>query len=217
MCLWVRDGGGAAELSAREIDGVYREAADLGFVALAVWGGEPFVRHDLPDILKSARRCHLATTLITNGFFLAKRAEDISPFVDGVIVSIDNLGREHDRLRGRSGLFEAALAGIRRLRAIGKTKVILNVAVSRLNVSAVEPLARLAADLGVGLYLCPIETGEGRPEFDQTKPELGLNEKELDAFCRQTLDLKRQGCPINNSRTYLRTFIGGRKPYRCHA
>ena len=77
-------------------------------------------------------------------------------------------------------------------------------------------MAELAADLGVGLYLCPIETGEGRPEFNETKPELGLDEQELDGFCRKLWKLKRQGCPINNSRTYLRTFIGGRKSYRCH-
>lgn len=215
-CLWSTGEYGADELSAEEIDHVYREARDLGFAMNAVWGGEPLIREDLPEIVRSSKRNRLVTTVITNGYYLGERLDELSQ-VDCFIVSIDEIGERHDRMRQREGIYERAIKGIERAKRYPDIKVMINSVFSKLNRDAVEDLVRLAAKLDVPIYLCPIETGfVDRYGFAESKQHLGLSPEELEDFCERVMELKRQGYRINNSLTYLKTFIGGKKEYKCH-
>jgi MoaA/NifB/PqqE/SkfB family radical SAM enzyme len=79
-------------------------------------------------------------------------------------------------------------------------------------------MARFAKELGVSIYFCPIETGlKDGGKNDNSKEEFALSPEQLSDTCERILSLKRAGFPINNSETYLRTFIGGKKPYVCCA
>ena len=51
-CLW-RDLGGGDELTADQIVEVYRDAAACGIALLSLWGGEPLLRPDLPQIVQA--------------------------------------------------------------------------------------------------------------------------------------------------------------------
>ena len=138
--------------------------------------------------------------------------------MDCLIVSIDGIGPRHDQIRHKEGLFDKAVRGIERARGGSRTKVIINSVFSRLNVDSVEPLVRLARDLDVSIYLCPIETGVAAAfDFQGSKQHLGLDRAQLEDFASRAISLKRQGFKVNDSITYLRTFLGGKKPYACHA
>ncbi|KPK82063.1 MAG: hypothetical protein AMJ81_10105 [Phycisphaerae bacterium SM23_33] len=119
-------------------------------------------------------------------------------------------------MRGKEGIFERAIRGIQRAKGCPGIKVMINSVFSKLNLGAVEGLVHLADELGVPIYLCPIETGIGRAGFAESKEGLGASPQELEEFARTVMGLKRRGFRINNSLTYLRTFIGGKKPFRCH-
>ncbi len=214
-CLW-RDPA-ADELTTAEIARLYRDAARCGMILNSVWGGEPLLRADLPQIARASKANRLVTIVITNGSLLADRLDELAPWVHCFIVSIDELGDRHDDMRGLPGIFDAACAAIESIRRRHpRIKVMINSVLSRLNPGAGPRLARLARELGVSIYFSPIETTyRTGPENQPPKDPLALPADELSDACEELLALKRRGLPIDNSATYFRTFIGGKKPYTC--
>lgn len=110
------------ELTLAEFGQVARKLGPL--VQLSLTGGEPFLREDLPELagvlLDRTRAPYVSVP--TNGWFTGR----ITAFVRNVlprfphssfrlVVSIDALGEEHDRLRGRPGAFQRALETSRAL------------------------------------------------------------------------------------------------------
>src|SRR5438552_3750733 len=55
------------ELTTDEWRRVLREAAELGVLQVGFSGGEPIVRRDLNELIRSARESNLYTNLITSG------------------------------------------------------------------------------------------------------------------------------------------------------
>lgn len=101
------------ELSLEEITKISRNAGRIYEVLLS--GGEPFLRDDITQIGQIFARNNGITHLNipTNGYFAQKilaTAQDLSasifPAELSLMVSIDNLGEKHDKMRGIDGLFE---------------------------------------------------------------------------------------------------------------
>ena len=103
MCLW-RDEN-LEEMSAAEIGSFYRDSRQQGFIQVGIWGGEPLLREDLGEILYHACRAGLSTVLLTNGYYLEERLEEVTSYLDSIIVSLDYSGENHDRMRRCPGLF----------------------------------------------------------------------------------------------------------------
>jgi len=108
-------------MSFEQIVHLIRSAEELGVSILNIVGGEPLLRPDLADIIKSINHDLVTTTLFTNGSQLAKQAKILkSSGLDGVYVSIDaSDAKEHDRIRGKSKLFNAAMNGIKESLNVG--------------------------------------------------------------------------------------------------
>jgi radical SAM protein with 4Fe4S-binding SPASM domain len=113
-------------------------------------GGEPLMRADIYELLDAARHAGLPTALATNGTLVSRHiAERISESgVRRVSVSLDGAdARTHDRFRGITGCFIAALEGIENLRAAG-LPVQINVTLSRHNAAQLETIYDLAVRIG---------------------------------------------------------------------
>jgi len=89
-------------------------------------GGEPFLRADLPKIVRTiSRQCPKAKIIIsTNGFLpsvIKKTMVEIIKFKRdiGVAVSLDGFGRVHEELRGFTGGFCLAIETVRLLKELG--------------------------------------------------------------------------------------------------
>lgn len=95
MCLW-REQEKFDEMSAEEIGSFYRDLRQSGFVQVGIWGGEPLVREDLEEILYFADQADLLTVLVTNGYYLEERLDQLAPFLDAVILSLDYADEKHD-------------------------------------------------------------------------------------------------------------------------
>lgn len=218
-CLWRGLTAARDELGLAEIEEVYREAYAGGVRLLAVWGGEPLVREDLPAILRSARHTGLLATLITSGWRFDERFAELVPVLGGVIFSLDHVGNKHDAMRGMPGLFDAVCVAIDRLRDESPaTQTYINTVVSRMNADAVPELVRLAGRHRVPIWINPMETGMlGQTGSASAKSDLALADGELSDLARELIVLKGRGYPIANSYTFLRGFVGGKQPYRCHA
>jgi len=217
----VRGERAPAELDTATVRWLYAEAGRAGMAQLVVWGGEPLLRQDLPELLLAARRAGLFTTLITNGWFLGDRWSELRGLVDALILSLDDVGRAHDELRGLPGLHERLDAFVATLEADPRRPALLvNTVLSSLNRGALERVAPVAARWHAGLYFCPMETSEVTSAgVDVMLASLALPAGELREAARLAADLKRDGLPILASRPYLELLE--RDPalnaYRCRA
>jgi len=113
---------GKNELTLDEIDRLTRTLPPIRL--FLVGGGEPFLRRDLPDIVRLYfERTGFSTMSIpTNGFgpdeiaATAERICAIDPNLSlGVSVSIDGFRDYHDRIRRLPGLYDRAVATLERL------------------------------------------------------------------------------------------------------
>ncbi len=202
-CLW-RDVSGP-ELSTEAVRWLYREAVAAGIAQVVVWGGEPLLREDLPQLLAHAVDAGLVVTLITNGWLLEQRWPELRGKVDALILSVDDVGGAHDRLRGLPGLFARLDRFARALRADpARPRLLVNTVLSRENRGALRRVAPVAGDWGAGLYFCPMEVGQMRVEgFDARLEPLSLSAGELREAARLARALKAAGHPLLATNAYL--------------
>jgi len=110
-------------LSLAEIKKMMKDAQDLGVSVINLVGGEPLMRPDLCEVIKTIDKDLSIAILFTNGWLLADRAKEISKAgLDGVYISLDSATPEiHDKKRGTEGLFAKAINGISVAKKAGLT------------------------------------------------------------------------------------------------
>ncbi len=209
------------ELDTAAVRWLYREAGRAGMAQVVVWGGEPLLRQDLPELLRAARRAGLFVTLITNGWFLLEAWPRLRGLVDALILSLDDTGAAHDRMRGLPGLAARLEAVVEELRADPlRPTLLLNTVLSRENRGALRRVAAVARRWGAGLYFCPMETGElGAGEAGDRLAGLALSPEELGEAASLALELKAAGYPVLASRPYLELLAAdpALSAYTCRA
>lgn len=118
-------------------------------LSLSLSGGEPFLRPDILALVRAATEKNMRVDLATNG---VKIPEDVLvglrdlPIFQ-IQVSIDGIGEQHDRFRGRQGAFMASCRTIRRLRE-ENLAVSISTTVTSENVHELDHIIELAMVLG---------------------------------------------------------------------
>jgi len=99
-----------------------------------LFGGEPTVRDDLPDIIRAARRYDLSPRIVTNGL----RLEDedycrmIANLKTPLLFSLDGLSADvYDRLRRNPGAFDRKMRALENLKKHSKRRNTIMVCVAR--------------------------------------------------------------------------------------
>ena len=194
-----------AELSTEEAAWLYERAAGAGIAQLVIWGGEPLLRADVGEVVRAGARAGLSVGLITNGWLLDERWEELRGWVDTLILSLDDTGEAHDRMRKLPGLYgrlDSFARGLRRDPL--RPRLLVNCVLSRLNRGALRRVAPVALAWGAGLYFCPMETGELREGgFEDRKGGLALSPTELAEAAQLARLLQEAGYPLRATRRYL--------------
>ncbi len=215
MCLW-REQEKFDEMSAEEIGSFYRDLRQNGFVQVGIWGGEPLVREDLEKILYFADQANLLTVLVTNGYYLEERLDQLAPFLDAVILSLDYADEKHDQIRNCPGLFSRVISSVETIGSrYPHIKVYLNCLLHKGNEDQIFHLAELAKQLKISLYVCPVKS-EAFVESSKKVTEWKAESRDESQIGNLLLDLKSKGFPVNNSYSYLRDFLRDNKSYNCH-
>ncbi len=109
-----------------ELIGVF---AELGVTTIKLTGGEPTLRSDLLDIIRSIPP-HIESSMTTNGTLLGKMATDLKTAgLSRVNISLDTMRRDrYQKITGRD-LLPEVLAGIEAAITAGLTPVKLNMVV----------------------------------------------------------------------------------------
>jgi len=180
------------ELSTEEcfrlIDGIL----EVGKPVLILSGGEPLLRQDLFQVAGYAVRKGLRVVMGTNGTLITDdvAAKMKETTISRVAISIDFPTPElQDKFRGKSGVFEAAVAGISRLRQ-ASVEVQINSTITKLNMNYLNELLDLALKARATAFhpfmLVPTGRGKGLEsvemspqEYEQTLNWVYNKQKEL--------------------------------------
>ena len=215
--FWPNGVPAAQELVLDDYRRISDELAGMGRFLISIEGGEPFVRRDLIEIVRTFAMQHLPV-LYTNGWYVdAAAARNL--FAAGLTqvgVSIDFPDApRHDAKRGIAGAFEHARTAIQLFRDAapygGKQVHVMSV-LMRENEDCLEELLQLSAALGVGHCMTLLsDKGFRRGKID-TLPRPGISDK-LVALWRRYPHLRM-------FRDYLATidvFLAGQEMPTCHA
>ena len=142
------------ELTTAEWQKVMREAAQLGILQIHLSGGEPTVRRDLEDIIKTAADAGLYTNLITAAVLLTrerlvKLKEAGLDHVQISIQDVDTASENADRIAGYKGGSDKKKIVAGWVRELGMPLTI-NAPIHRHNIKNVEAIIDYAVALGAG-------------------------------------------------------------------
>ena len=138
-----------SELSTRDWEAVFEQAAKLGAVHVHLTGGEPLAREDLTALVKSAHSCGLYTNLITSGIGLsAQRLEILAKTgLDHIQLSFQDSREGHANwiAGSRAHALKVQIAPLIRESGVAFT---INMVVHRQNLSRLDEMIALAESLG---------------------------------------------------------------------
>ncbi len=166
-------------LTLEELDRLCSAFIRHGVRKLRLTGGEPLVRRDVMDLIRSLGR-HLRTgdldelTLTTNGSQLARHAEGLAAAgVRRVNVSLDTLDPDKFLAITRWGKFDRVMAGLAAAKAAGIAIKINAVALKGVNDDEFDTLIRWCGEHGHDLTLIevmPMGDIGGETRLDQYLP-----------------------------------------------
>lgn len=143
------------ELSLNDWQNIIDGLAALKTRQVSLIGAEPLIRDDIVQIARYIKSKGLTCVITTNGTLLQAMATAlVSAGVDAVNISIDAPGVLHDKIRGISGTFDRAMAGIKSLvkarRPGGRTQpwISIHTTISATNVAVIAEMASSWKDLG---------------------------------------------------------------------
>lgn len=173
------------ELSTEEALKVIDQMADLGVKWVTLSGGEPLTRKDLPQLIKHLRSCGISANVITNGWLLKDKAQQLKDAgVATVAISIDGTEEIHNNIR-RAESFARDMEGIKALRNLG-IDVGAITTISKRNLGDLPDLREKLIEVGVRSWQVQI----GLPMGNMASHEDWILEpKEIDViidFCYET-------------------------------
>lgn len=172
---WIDPMGDQPETTPDQFSHGAEKLAALGSLMISLAGGEPFIRHDIPDIVSRLARWHFPF-VTTNGWFITRElARELwTAGLWGASVSIDYAdAKKHDAKRGMPGCFEKALAAIEHLSATRTRphqRVNWMCVLMEDNLDQIEPMIRMAAQRGAYFMVQPYgvrKTGSTRYLHDK--------------------------------------------------
>src|SRR5215472_9345739 len=155
---------------------------------VSICGGEPTIYPELPELIAGIiqRRRHIY--LCTNALLLDKKVYGvIAPHKRLMInVHLDGMRETHDRVCARDGVFDKAVAMIKRGVAEGH-HMMANMTIFReTDVSEVEELCKLVRSLGVdGLLVSP------GYHYESVKADIFLTKQEIQRKFKRVLELSK--------------------------
>ncbi len=179
------------DLPTRTALGIIDQIAAAANPILVLSGGEPLYRSDIFQLARYATTKGLRVALATNGTLVTKDVARmiVDSGVRRVSISLDGAdATTHDSFRGIPGAFEAAVRGLRNLKALGMS-VQINMTIARHNAHQLPDVLQLARNLGADalhtFLLVPVGCGVDIAAEQMVAPE--EYERMLNWFYDQSL------------------------------
>ena len=139
-----------------EMEPKHYEKLPTSLKTINITGGEPFLRKDLVDVVRSIHSRVPSSRIVfsTNGFLtetIVKTLSEVQRLHDavGVGVSIDGLEEVHDKIRGTNGAFKKAVSTVKGLKQLGLKDLRIGMTLMQENVRDAKSVFDLSRELGV--------------------------------------------------------------------
>ena len=175
------------------------EAAALGCARLGLWGGEPLVRDDLPEIIRRGRQHQMFVTVDTNGHLLPER-DDVLTTANHLNISLDGDRVAHDTIRG-AGAFDRTMRGLEY--ATGRCPFWTITVLSRANLDQIDWLLDLARRHRAMTTFQVLHHNDVLGCNEAWLPDPG----DLREAIRLLAARKNEGAPIASSTKYLQQLL----------
>ena len=179
------------DLATKAALGIIDQIAAAANPILVLSGGEPLYRSDIFQLARYATDKGLRVALATNGTLVTKDVARmiVDAGVRRVSISLDGADAPtHDAFRGIPGAFDAAVHGLRNLKALGMS-VQINMTIARHNAHQLPAVLQLARNLGADalhtFLLVPVGCGVDIAASQMVPPE--EYERMLNWFYDQSL------------------------------
>ncbi len=179
-------------------------------ITVVMTGGEPLLRHDLPDIGRELRKMGFRWSLVTNGFLLEPRLlnELLNAGLGAVTVSLDGPPDEHNWLRYHPDSYRRAIEAIRLVTRTGRLNADVVTCVNQRNIDKLTEIKAILTDTGIRNWRLFTITPIGRASGME---ELSLNQDQylkLLSFIEK--DRKQSTSPISSfsCESYIGHFEG---------
>lgn len=132
--------------------------SNLGLTLFEITGGEPLLRSDLGEILNRVRENGRNFYLVTNGGNLKNCKDSMVEILkkgEGIALSIDGFGKNHDTIRAKAGLFEDIVNGLKRFQGSDIPFYFITT-IGEHNYQDVPKLLDFASQYGAKLHLRPV-------------------------------------------------------------
>ncbi len=180
-------------------DGYRKLMKQLKPVIVQVSGGEPLLRKDLVDVLKAIKPAGHASPyliVVSNGWLLtkAKYLAMREAGINQLSISLCFPDDRHDEWRGTKGLFAKLDKTLPELAALGYDDIVLNCAITRVNMPHIMDIARVAERWGVSISFSAYSAlRTGNIDYSiSSKEDLAMLRDQFD----QLRALKEQKCGL---------------------
>jgi MoaA/NifB/PqqE/SkfB family radical SAM enzyme len=194
--IWRAPVKGLEELSLDEIESTFKSMDPLYFLNIS--GGEPFLRGDLTEIIRLAKR-HLSPNIIhipSNGLavdLIERRVKEILEILsDGKTVltiklSLDGVGERHDEIRGVKGNFARVVETYKRLHRLREEypnfHLGINTIISKFNVDHLDEIVEYVRQLKPDSFVT--EIAEKRSELFNVQDDITPDPETYEVLIRK--------------------------------
>lgn len=182
---------------------------EAGTPVVAISGGEPLLHPEIQQIVQEIIARKRFVYLTTNGLLLEDSLKKFKPSpYFSFVLHIDGLAEFHDRLAGREGVFETAIAGMKVAKQTGY-RILTNTTIYKgTSLAEIEQLFLLLSQIPVdGMMVAPAFN------YEAVNDDVFLSRSEIREFFN-SLDGLRRRFPFYNTPIYL-DFLSGKKELTC--
>lgn len=227
QCNIVETNSRIKEMSLDQIKEVAKNIKKIGGGIVLLTGGEPFMRHDLPEIVEAFCSQGLNVRLQTAGTKFATEEKLRACYEAGardINVSVDSLDHDYfDYINSVPGSSKNAFNTIELISRIFRDKSAIlsfGTVMSRFNYLEIPAIVEFARRIGWQISLVPVhianqKTPKGFRSYDRLFEFNRSHDERIDKLVDDLVALKKKGAPIFDSERFLRSsgsFLKGEGP-----
>jgi len=194
------------ELSTKQVLSIIDELKQLGCQKIVFTGGEPLLRKDIGFIINYCKERGLTVGINSNGSLFRKRINELKN-IDSLTLSLDGAEEIQDKLRAK-GSYKKVIEAIKTAKK-NDINVSLTTVVSKLNLSYLEDILKIAKKYDIVVYFQPVSM-----IYDYNEPkELKCPPNKYKKLIDELITLKKKGNKqIGNSLPGLKHLRNWPKP-----
>lgn len=199
------------EMETVEIKAMMDELCNFGMRKLTITGGEPLLREDLPEIVRTVRERGVFCNIITNGILLGDRIDELGN-LNLIMISIDGSEEINDKVRGGES-HRGALRAIERCLEKG-IPFCTHTVITRQNYDRLGYILDLSKEYGHTVLFQPIEIYHPASDTPRNRALLPTADQ-IASVADDLLRQKTKGEKIGHSRHSIKSWINRRHGKHC--